>query len=53
MKEQRPIQKEHKAPEFQLVRQEEQNRIFFVASKGEAPITGGINDMIRSNVSEW
>jgi len=52
MKENRPIRKERKAPEFLLVRQEEQNRIFFVASTGGAPLGASLTKM-TSTTGAW
>jgi len=48
--------KEYKAPLFQFVRQNEQNRKFFTASGGPAPTsvtTGTITSMSRNESVGW
>jgi len=46
--------KEYKAPQFQLVRQDEQNKVFFTASGAPAaPSVGGSLGSMTSDTGGW
>jgi len=50
--------KEYKTPQFQFVRQDEQNKIFFVASGGSSnpagtSVSGGITSMTVNTSTGW
>jgi len=51
MKETKKQSKEYKAPQFQLVRQDEQNKVFFTASGGPAltSVGGKLGSMSSTN----
>lgn len=49
------FQKEYKVPQFQIVKPDESNKVFFAASGAPAgpSLTGGINTMTVNNGSAW
>jgi len=48
--------KEYRSPQFQLVRQDEQNKVFFTASGGPSgsdSVTGSISSMSSTSATSW
>jgi len=43
--------KEYRSPQFQLVRQDEQNKIFFTASGGDTKLTGTLGTATQQTVT--
>jgi len=50
MKENRPIRKEHKAPEFKFIVTEDSNKKFYAASDPTPPQPGGA---ALTKINEW